>query len=158
MPIPLPEDFLAMQTGIDKTPYPATTKQASGTVRGTLTTVTSIGFTDKILLTIVQNGRLAQWFHVPLYSANPTPSESHLPSSDEDSLLPGTHFTPKPLLGAGSQEREMIGQLYGSQIASAIMTKTPDEKRTLVLGLGLANPKADRDEFFEVVDLVLKCL
>lgn len=52
----------------------------------------------------------------------------------------------------------MIGQLYGSQIASAIMTKTPDEKRTLVLGLGLANPKADRDEFFEVVDLVLKCL
>lgn len=73
-------------------------------------------------------------------------------------MLPGTHFTPKPLLGASSSEREMIGHLYGSQIASAIVTKNPDEKRALVLGLGLANSKADRDEFFEVVDLVLKCI
>lgn len=95
---------------------------------------------------------------MPLHDVNPDPSESHLASSAEDSLLPGAHFTPKPLLGAGSSDREMIGQLYGSQIASAITTKNTDEKRTLVLGLGLANPKADRDEFFEVVDLVLKCL
>lgn len=43
------------------TPFPARTKQAAGIVSGVRTEVTSVHFTDKILLTISQEGRLAQW-------------------------------------------------------------------------------------------------
>lgn len=53
---------------------------------------------------------------------------------------------------------EMIGQLYARQIASAILSKTPNERRALVVGLGLLSVEADRDVFFAVVDLVLQCL
>ena len=55
----------------------------------------------------------------------------------------------------------MMGQLYASQIASAITTKSPDETRTLVLGLGLgkeAGIEADRDTFLKIVELVLECI
>ena len=84
----------------------------------------------------------------------------HLPSgvSTEDALLPSARFTPRPLLGSGSGDRETMGQLYASQIASAITTKTPDEARTLTLGLGLAKADIDRDTFLQVIDLVLQCL
>ena len=52
-----------------------------------------------------------------------------------------------------------MGQLYASQIASAITTKNADESRTLVLGLGLgkeAGVEADRETFIKVVELVLE--
>jgi proteasome assembly chaperone 3 len=55
----------------------------------------------------------------------------------------------------------MLGHLYASQIADAITTKYPNEQRTLVLGLGLGLGIAvemDRDVFFLVIDLVLKCI
>lgn len=42
-------------------PFPAKTKQAAGTVAGVLTDVMSVSFSDRILLVITQNGRLAQW-------------------------------------------------------------------------------------------------
>ena len=42
-------------------PFPALTKIASGAINGIETTVTSIYFTDKILITITQSGRLAHW-------------------------------------------------------------------------------------------------
>ena len=41
--------------------YPAITKQSSGKIEGVLTDVTSIMFSDKIMVTVSQNGRLAQW-------------------------------------------------------------------------------------------------
>ena len=41
--------------------YPAITKQAFGTVNGVRTDVTSVEFADKIMVTITQGGRLAQW-------------------------------------------------------------------------------------------------
>lgn len=41
--------------------YPAVTKQAAGLVNGICTDVKSILFADKIMITISQNGRLAQW-------------------------------------------------------------------------------------------------
>jgi proteasome assembly chaperone 3 len=65
------------------------------------------------------------------------------------------------LLGAGNTDREMLGHLYASQIANAITTKNPDERRTLVLGLGLGKDAAaelNRDVFFKVIDLVLQCI
>ena len=52
----------------------------------------------------------------------------------------------------------MMGHLYGSQIAHAITTKSPEESRSLMLGLGLAKAEQDRDVFLQVIDLVLQVL
>jgi len=78
--------------------------------------------------------------------------------SDDDALLPSARFAPRTLLGAGTPDREMMGQLYASQIASAITTKNPEESRPLLLGLGLPKVETDRDVFLQVIDLVLKLL
>ena len=42
-------------------PYPAQTKQTAGEVDGVPTDVMVISFSDKIMVTVVQAGRLAQW-------------------------------------------------------------------------------------------------
>lgn len=42
-------------------PFPAQTKQVAGKINGVLTDVLSIGFSDKILVTVSQEGRLAHW-------------------------------------------------------------------------------------------------
>jgi hypothetical protein len=42
-------------------PFPASTKQVSGDVKGIPTNVTTIKFSDKILVTISQKGRLGHW-------------------------------------------------------------------------------------------------
>jgi proteasome assembly chaperone 3 len=162
-------------------PYPAQTRQAVGEINGIVTNVTSISFSDRIMVTITQAGRLAQWvskrpslwcvlkltrllqIHVPLSAENPTQADATplLLSSSEDALLPSTRFTPRSLLGAGNPQREMMGQLYASQIASAITTKNPEETRTLVLGLGLgkeAGVEADRETFLKLVELVLEII
>lgn len=68
------------------------------------------------------------------------------------------HLTPKTLLGGSTPERETIGQLYASQIASTIATKNPQENRTLVLGLGLSKLEANRESFYDILELANKCL
>ena len=52
----------------------------------------------------------------------------------------------------------MLGRLYGTQIASAIATKNPADNRVVVVGLGLNTIKLDRDAFFDIMELVLKCI
>jgi hypothetical protein len=42
-------------------PYPAQTKQAAAEINGRKTDATSMLFSDKIMITITQDGRLAQW-------------------------------------------------------------------------------------------------
>ncbi len=54
--------------------------------------------------------------------------------------------------------RNALGQLYATQIASAIATKDPAEKRTVVVGLGLEKAATDREEFMGILDLVLQCV
>ncbi|PGH17234.1 hypothetical protein AJ80_04876 [Polytolypa hystricis UAMH7299] len=140
-------------------PFPASTKQAAGTVGGVPTDVMAVSFSDRILITVSQQGRLAQWFHVPLENTNPGTDGYHtLPGPEDDGLLPLTGLTATTLLGARGTDRETVGQLYTTQIASAIATKNPNEKRLLLVGLGLDNPVADRDIFFGIIDLVLQCL
>lgn len=68
------------------------------------------------------------------------------------------HFTPKTLLGGSTSERETMGQLYATQIASAITSKDPEESRMVLVGLGLNNAEASREAFFDIVELVFKCL
>lgn len=48
-------------TGTREEPFPAPSKQATGTVNGIATEVSCINFADKIVLTISQDGRLSQW-------------------------------------------------------------------------------------------------
>ena len=145
--------------------YPAATTTVSGVVSSVPTTVTQISFSDRILVTIVQEGRLAQWLQVPMDTSDPTSDDPYfsgpggsMSADQEDGLLPSSQFTPKALLGAAAgTEREVLGQLYASQIASAIKVKDSSEKRTLVLGLGLAKADSrDREVFADIMDLVLK--
>jgi proteasome assembly chaperone 3 len=42
-------------------PFPAATKQAAGLVDGVKTDVMVMNFSDKIMVTISQQGRLAHW-------------------------------------------------------------------------------------------------
>ena len=46
------------------TSYPVKTKQAAGLVGGTLTDVMLFSFADKIMITVTQEGRLAQWVSI----------------------------------------------------------------------------------------------
>ena len=59
MPVPIATDF--DQVPNMQATYPAITKQSAGTIDGVLTDVTSTAFCDKIMVTVTQNGRLAQW-------------------------------------------------------------------------------------------------
>lgn len=62
------------------------------------------------------------------------------------------------MLGGGGDDRETLGQLYAAQIGSQIELRNPDDKRTLVLGLGLEKPSTEREAFFDMIDLVVKVL
>ncbi|KAK2852125.1 hypothetical protein FQN49_005342 [Arthroderma sp. PD_2] len=150
-------DVESLIPNLGNAPYPASTKQAAGVIGGQPTNVMVTSFQDKILVTVTQNGRLAQWLHVPMESSDPTSGFNTL-SSQEDGLLPRPEFNATPLLGGRSGDWEVIGQLYACQIATAIAAKSPEEKRLLVVGLGLETPDIDRDIYLGIVDLVLECL
>jgi proteasome assembly chaperone 3 len=74
------------------------------------------------------------------------------------SALPSTHLTPKTLLGGGGEERETLGQLYASQIASHLALRDPDEQRTLLLGLGMEKVETASEAFFDVLELMQQVL
>ena len=64
MPLPM-----ASTLSLDSSPsmsaeYPTKTKQAASLVDGVETGVMVLSFTDKIMVTISQEGRLAQWVRV----------------------------------------------------------------------------------------------
>ena len=96
----------------------------------------------------------------PLINENPTSLDTRLMNdlSDDNALLPAARFTPRTLLGAGSGDREMMGHLYASHIATAITNKNPDESRALVLGLGLPKVDTSREHFLQIMELVLLCI
>ncbi|KAG5952141.1 hypothetical protein E4U53_001507 [Claviceps sorghi] len=137
--------------------FPAPSKQATGTVNGIDTQVASLSFSDKILVTISQQGRLSQWIQVPLAESSAGVVEMTLPTSSHG-LLPSTHLSPTTLLGGGGDDRETLGHLYAAQIASHISLKSPDDRRTLVLGLGLSKFENEREAFFDLVELAQKVL
>lgn len=49
-----------LDTSLDL-PFPAPTKQVAGVVNGVKTDVTVMSFSDKIMITLSQEGRLAHW-------------------------------------------------------------------------------------------------
>ncbi|KAG5924289.1 hypothetical protein E4U42_004706 [Claviceps africana] len=137
--------------------FPAPNKQATGTVNGIETQVTSLSFSDKLLVTISQEGRLSQWIQVPLTESSAGVVEMTLPTSSHG-LLPSTHLSPTTLLGGGGDDRETLGHLYAAQIASHISLKSPDDRRTLVLGLGLSKFENEREAFFDLFELAQRVL
>jgi proteasome assembly chaperone 3 len=72
--------------------------------------------------------------------------------------LPATHLTPRTLIGAGGEGRETMGHLYASQIASHLALRDPNDKRTLLLGLGIEKADATGDAFFDLLELVVQVL
>ncbi|KAK6833750.1 hypothetical protein PG990_001415 [Apiospora arundinis] len=135
--------------------FPAPSKQANGLIDGVETEAMVMNFSDKIMVTLSQEGRLSQWIQVPLLAPSPAAAEMSLPNP---SLLPLAHLTPRTLLGGGGEERESSGQLYAAQIASHIARKNPEEGRTLLVGLGLQKPTPNRESFFDLIELIQKVL
>ncbi|KAH7152182.1 hypothetical protein B0J13DRAFT_257220 [Dactylonectria estremocensis] len=144
-------------TEVTEAEFPAPTREASGLVNGVPTEVTSTSFSDKILVTISQEGRLSQWIQVPLAGSSAGLVEMSLPSMNKG-LLPSTHLSPKTLLGGGGDDRETLGQLYASQLASHLSLRSPDDRRTLVLGMGLVKIDTEREAFFDLMELTQKVL
>lgn len=99
----------------------------------------------------------ARQIQVPMMGTTAGIVDMALPSTNHG-LLPSTHLAPKTLLGGGGDERETLGQLYASQIASHISLKSPEERRTLVFGFGLAKAEKEQEAFFDLFELALKVL
>ena len=172
LPSPAPQAIVPPRSA----DYPARTKHAAGIVDGQLTDVTILFFTDKIMVTIIQDGRLAQWvchclrymhaasllcpqLQVPLGSTNTRVADHFLPLNLQDnSLLPMPRLTATTILGCSTPERETIGQLYATQIASAIALKNPEESRPVVIGMGLRDLGTSRERFFDLLHLVTQCI
>jgi proteasome assembly chaperone 3 len=76
----------------------------------------------------------------------------------DDDLLPLPILTPTVLLGAADPTREGQGQLYASQIATAISMRNPEERRMVLLGLGFESATHDRQTFIDILALVGQCL
>lgn len=142
--------------------YPAKTKTTTTSIENVETVLTSISLADKLLLTVSQHGRLSHWIHVPLSESVPEasaiPSVSHDDydyENDEDppqsDLLPMSNLTATTILGGRDPERETFGQLLASQIASAVVLRDSEERRVLVLGLGLERSSVGREGFLELV-------
>lgn len=143
--------------------------------------VVTLGFEDKIVVLIHSNGRISKMYNVPLL-ASPVPSHIlSLPGSglgsyhgdDDDNyddqggmdeFLPLPHLTPMPLIG-GSQEDDIQGRIYATQIASMIARQAPEDRRIVVVGLGPdIGPRPGQDvelshrkEFLQVIKLAQEC-
>ncbi|KAJ4369711.1 hypothetical protein N0V83_005474 [Neocucurbitaria cava] len=147
--------------GVTAAPYPARTKSASSPIKGIETTATTVNFADKIFITVTQNGRLAHWVHVPLDIAATDSSMSYNPYLDRDDedpasdLLPMHHLTATTILGGTVPELDVLGQTLATQIASAIKTRDEREARMVVVGMGLDKSMIGREEFSQLVGLVL---
>jgi hypothetical protein len=99
--------------------------------------------------------------HVPLESTDPTllDRRSQLePEFDGADLLPLAHLTATTVLGGGDPEVNTLGQLLGTQIASAIAARNPEEKRLLVVGMGLKRKTVEGEDFLSLLEMAMSCL
>ena len=68
------------------------------------------------------------------------------------------HLTATTILGGTIPELEVLGQTLATQIASAVKTRDSRETRMVVMGMGLEKSMSKREEFSELVGLVLNVL
>jgi proteasome assembly chaperone 3 len=79
---------------------------------------------------------------------------SSTPYLDRDEDDPPSDLLPNHQLTATT----ILGQTLATQIASAIKTRDSRETRTVVVGTGLDKSMSGREEFSELVGLVLEVL
>ena len=77
------------------------------------------------------------------------------PASD---LLPMHHLTATTILGGTVPELDVLGQTLATQVASAIKTRDDRETRMVVGGMGLDKNMVGREEFSELVGLLLQVI
>ncbi len=149
---------------VQPAPFPAASKTASGVVNNSLTTVTCMSFSDKILITITSpasDNKLAHWTHVPLAPSSstmdPTFAATSTSGNADASLLPRTDLTATTVLGGTKRDGEVVGQTLATTIASAILMKRRSEERMLVLGMGLQGDFG-KEAFDDIVGLILNVL
>lgn len=100
--------------------------------------------------------------HVPLdITATDAPlmSLAHLDRDEQDpncDLLPMHHLTATTILGGTMADLDVLGQTLATQMASAIKTRNERETRTVVVGLGLDKSMTGREQFTELIGLVLE--
>lgn len=68
------------------------------------------------------------------------------------------HLTATTILGGTIPELDVLGQTLATQVVSAIATRDSREKRMVVLGMGLDKSMSGREEFSDLVGLVLGVL
>ena len=56
-----PTHHIMADNDVREEPFPASSKQITGTVNGIQTEISRVDFSDKIVITVSQAGRLAQW-------------------------------------------------------------------------------------------------
>nr|POE84611.1 hypothetical protein CFP56_73100 [Quercus suber] len=144
-----------VQIDIQPALFPASSKSTSSKSGSASTRVSTISFTDRLLIVISQSGALSHWVHVPLSSVSADPMNPSFTLTDggnENSLLPRSELTATTVFGGTRRDDEIMGHTLATTIASAILLKTPGEQRLLVLGLGLTNMESmGRPEFEEEV-------
>ncbi|KAL5117088.1 hypothetical protein ACEQ8H_005047 [Pleosporales sp. CAS-2024a] len=149
---------------VTRAPYPAHTKTTASTIQGLTTVATTVYFADKIVITVTQDGRLAHWVHIPLDVAATDASmtsKAYLDGEDDDAssdLLPMHHLTATNILGGTMPELDILGQTLATQTASAIKTRDEGETRLVVLGMGLDMSMVSRQNFSDVIGLVLETI
>ncbi|KAF2858618.1 hypothetical protein K470DRAFT_259616 [Piedraia hortae CBS 480.64] len=153
-----------MAEAAQEEPFPARSRTVAGSVKDKATTVTTLSFSDKLLITITQNDKLSLWVHVPLsYSstgeaaATGLVEDLSLSAKGENVLLPRLSLTATTVLGGTKREDEMVAQTLAVNLATALLVKDPKDGRLLVVGMGL-DGAMDKEGFDEVVGLVLDCL
>lgn len=85
----------------------------------------------------------------------------HLDRDDDDpnsDLLPMHHLTATNILGGTIPDLDILGQTLATQIASAIKTRNERETRMVVVGSGLDKSMVGREQFTELIGLVLGVL
>lgn len=68
-------------------------------------------------------------------------------------MLPMSHLTPSTMLGPRGADRETLSHGIAAQLASRLTMMKPDDRRTVVLGLGLRPGEFGRENFFDIVEL-----
>jgi hypothetical protein len=103
------------------------------------------------------NGPLSDT-QVSVSLANPLPT-AEFPDEDEEGLEnTPSHLNPRFLLGSSADPRGEISQLYAVQIATLVLKQNPQERRTLLVGVGMKGKIASDYESEEARALILAVL
>jgi hypothetical protein len=77
---------------------------------------------------------------------------------DEGQEMTPLHLNPRFLLGSANDLRGEIAQLYAMQVAGLVVKENPQERRTLLVGVGLKGKFASDYESNEARQLINEVL